>query len=375
LLTGLRRLPDLGLIYYGKAGFGQIFRSFLLNSYGYSPQTIEKSASNCLSLATIAKIRQPPKITMKTTLSHSMLQSFAFRTYYSGIGDLLMYYTARFLWNGNGICHLATHRLLVLLLTGFFGMGSVQADNILRLATTTSTDNSGLLQVLVPPFEKQNNMRVHVIAVGTGKALRLAREGDVDIVLVHAREAEDKLVADGYGVNRRDVMYNDFVIVGPHDDPAGIRDMKVASAAMARIANSGNVFVSRGDNSGTHKKEIILWKGSGIQPGGSWYREAGQGMGKVLQIAGEMQAYTLTDRGTWLAYQQRLPLEILSEGDSSLHNPYGIIAVNPDRYSGVNYDGAMKFIDWITSDEGQQLIRDFKISGKALFLPSATLSN
>jgi tungstate transport system substrate-binding protein len=140
---------------------------------------------------------------------------------------------------------------------------------------------------------------------------------------------------------------------------------------MARISDFGNLFVSRGDNSGTHKKEISLWKKAGIQPAGSWYREAGQGMGKVLQIAGEMQAYTLTDRGTWLAYQKRIPLEILSEGDSSLHNPYGIIAVNPERYADVNYDGAMKFIDWMTSQEGQQLIRDFKISGKALFIPSA----
>jgi tungstate transport system substrate-binding protein len=251
-------------------------------------------------------------------------------------------------------------------------MGSALADdNILRLATTTSTDNSGLLQDLVPPFEKRNNIRVHVIAVGTGKALRLAREGDVDIVLVHARKAEDKLVSDGYGINRRDIMYNDFVIVGPNDDLAGIRGMKQAPAAMAKISDSGNVFVSRGDNSGTHKKEITLWKKAGIQPAGSWYREAGQGMGKVLQIAGEMQAYTLTDRGTWLAYQKRIPLKIRSEGDSSLHNPYGIIAVNPERYSDVNYDGAMKFINWITSDEGQKLIRDFKISGKALFIPSA----
>lgn len=285
-----------------------------------------------------------------------------------------MFYVGRPL--NNRILHPITHRLLILLLTGLISMGSALADNnILRLATTTSTDNSGLMQVLVPPFEKQHNIRVHVIAVGTGKALRLAQGGDVDIVLVHAREAEDKLVADGYVVSRRDVMYNDFVIVGPRDDPAKIRNMENAPAAMVKIAESGNLFVSRGDISGTHKKEMALWKASGIQPAGSWYREAGQGMGKVLQIAGEMQAYTLTDRGTWLAFQRRIPLEILSEGDSSLHNPYGIIAVNPDRHKGVNYAGAMKFIDWMTSDEGQKLIRDFKISDKALFIPSAILTD
>lgn len=266
--------------------------------------------------------------------------------------------------------------LLLLLLTGLLGISTTHAaKNMLRLATTTSTDNSGLMQVLVPAFEKHNNIRVHVIAVGTGKALRLAREGDVDIVLVHAREAEEKLVADGYGVNRRDVMYNDFVIVGPASDPAEIRGLNGAIAAMARIADSRSIFVSRGDNSGTNKKEITLWIQAGAKPGGAWYREAGQGMGKVLQIAGEMQAYTLTDRGTWIAYEERSPLEILTEGDSSLHNPYGIIAVNPERYADVNYDEAMQFINWITSDEGQRLIRDFRISGKTLFIPSATTEN
>ena len=245
-------------------------------------------------------------------------------------------------------------------------------ENILRLATTTSTDNSGLLQELLPVFEEKNRIRVHVIAVGTGKALRLGREGDVDAVLVHARPAEDKFVADGFGVYRKDVMYNDFVIVGPAGDPAGIGGMSDAPAALATIAAAAATFVSRGDDSGTHKKERILWRASGASPEGPWYLEAGQGMGKILQIAAEMQAYTLTDRGTWLAYQERLPLQILTEGDPRLYNPYGIMAVSPQRYPDINYPGAKQLIDWITSEEGQKLIGDFRVSGKALFTPSAS---
>jgi tungstate transport system substrate-binding protein len=249
--------------------------------------------------------------------------------------------------------------------------GSSAEESVIRLATTTSTDNSGLLRELLPPFQKMTGSRVDVIAVGTGKALRLAREGDVDVVLVHARAAEDKLVDDGFGVNRRDVMYNDFVIVGPSSDPAGIRGVKDAPAALGKIAANKIPFVSRGDDSGTHKKERQLWQASGIEPAGSWYREAGQGMGKVLQIAGEMEAYTLTDRGTWLAFKERLPLQIVVEGDARLFNPYGIIAVNPGRYRDVNYLGAMQLIAWVTSVQGQQLIRDFRVGGEPLFIPSA----
>lgn len=264
------------------------------------------------------------------------------------------------------------YAVLLSLIGVFVSVNSTFAgETTLKLATTTSTENSGLMRVLVPAFEKHHDARVHVISTGTGKALRLAREGDVDVVLVHAREAEDKLVAEGYGVNRRDVMYNDFVLVGPNDDPAAIRTMKHGGAALRRIAETASLFVSRGDNSGTHKKEIRLWEEAGIVPQGSWYREAGQGMGKVLQMAGEMQAYTLTDRGTWIAYADRIPLELLVEGDPNLHNPYGIIAVNPKRYHDVNYAAAMQFIAWITSAEGQALIRDFKIAGKPLFIPSA----
>jgi tungstate transport system substrate-binding protein len=265
----------------------------------------------------------------------------------------------------------AFNRAFLFLTVTLFSMSSFAEEEMLRLATTTSTDNSGLLGVLLPPFEKSTGIKVQVIAVGTGKALRLAREGDVDVVLVHARQAEDALVNDGYGVNRRDVMYNDFVIVGPENDPAGIRGMSDAVAALGNIPASGSIFVSRGDDSGTNKKELQLWEAAKITPKGDWYREAGQGMGKVLQMAAELGAYTLTDRGTWLAMQNKLPLKVLVSGDSRLFNPYGVIAVNPDRYRDINYRGAMRLIAWLTSVEGQKIIEDFKINDEPLFIPTA----
>lgn len=241
----------------------------------------------------------------------------------------------------------------------------------LKLATTTSTQNSGLLQHILPNFEKKTHYSVHVIAVGTGKALRMGKDGDVDVVLVHARPAENKFVAAGYGVNRRDVMYNDFVIVGPSDDPAHIKGMKNAAQALKAIAKSHAIFVSRGDDSGTNKKEKHLWDQAHIQPSGKWYREAGQGMGKVLQMTDELNGYTLTDRGTWLAYTDKLKLHILVQGDPKLFNPYGVIAVNPSRYKGIDYMGAMEFIAWLTSPSTQQLIADYRLHGKQLFTPDA----
>jgi tungstate transport system substrate-binding protein len=239
------------------------------------------------------------------------------------------------------------------------------------LATTTSTDNSGLLSTLLPKFTQETGYEVHVIAVGTGKALRMGRDGDVDVVLVHARPAEDKFVAEGYGEKRYGVMYNDFVLVGPKGDPAGIRRVGSVTEALARIAASQSIFVSRGDDSGTHKKERNLWKKAEITPQGSWYREAGQGMGKVLQIAAEMDAYTLTDRGTWLAYQSKSPLRISFERDPLLFNPYGIIAVNPKRHTDTNYAGAQALIGWFISPRGQEMIGEFKIGDNKLFTPSA----
>jgi len=246
---------------------------------------------------------------------------------------------------------------------------SMADTTFIRLATTTSTDNSGLLDILLPAFEKNKAFKVKVISVGTGKALRLLREGDVDVVLVHARSAEDKLVADGYAVNRRDVMYNDFVLVGPDSDPADIRGTTDATKALSRIVASKSLFISRGDTSGTHKKELQLWEQAGISPQGQWYREAGQGMGKVLQIAGELDAYSLTDRGTWLAYRNKAPLVIVTEGDKRLFNPYGIIAANPARYPDANYSGAMALINWITSPAAQNMIGNFTIDEQRLFVP------
>lgn len=242
-------------------------------------------------------------------------------------------------------------------------------NQLLRLATTTSTDNSGLLAYLLPSFEQQTGYRVHVIAVGTGKALRMGRDGDVDVLLVHAPNAEADFVAAGHGTARHPVMYNDFVLVGPNGDPAGIAAAGDAAAALALIARSRSLFVSRGDDSGTHKKELMLWRASGAGPQGDWYREAGQGMGKVLQMAGELDAYTLTDRGTWLAFEDKSPLALLFEGDPKLHNPYGIIAVSQQRYPDTNLQGADALIKWITSDQGQRMIGNFRIAGSRLFTP------
>jgi tungstate transport system substrate-binding protein len=243
-----------------------------------------------------------------------------------------------------------------------------QAQERLRMSTTTSTENSGLLKVLLPPFEKKYNCRIDVIAVGTGKALKLAEAGDVDIVFVHARKLEDKFVAEGYGVNRRDVMYNDFVIVGPAQDPAGVKTAKTAAEAVKRIALSQATFVSRGDESGTHQKEKELWQAAGIQPGGTWYVSAGQGMGEVIIMATEKRAYTLADRGTYNAFKsRRTDLQVLFQGEKGLFNPYGIMAVNPNKYPHVNYALAMKFIAFVTGPEGQGIIAGYKVEGEPIF--------
>lgn len=246
---------------------------------------------------------------------------------------------------------------------------------VVRLATTTSTANSGLLDHLLPAFEQRCECKVHVIAVGTGKALKLGEDGNVDVVLVHAREAEDAFVAVGHGVNRRDVMYNDFVLIGPADDPAAVKKEKDVVQAMHKIAQSRAKFVSRGDDSGTHQMEKSYWQHAGMKltdvEDKPWYLSAGQGMGEVLTMAAEMRAYTLTDRGTYLSYRRKLGLPILFEGDAHMFNPYGIIAVNPEKYPEINYRGAMRLIDWITSKQGQRLIASFKVDGEPLFMPSA----
>lgn len=270
---------------------------------------------------------------------------------------------------------------LSILLSLFFTVTPVTAkssndDKVIKLATTTSTENSGLLKFILPKFEKYSGYKVHTIAVGTGKALRMGRDGDVDVLLVHAFNAEQKFMADGDGEKRFGVMYNDFVIVGPISNPAKLTDSKNAIDAFEKISSSKSLFISRGDDSGTHKKELSLWKSAKVnikEKNLQWYREAGQGMGKVLQMAGEMDAYTMTDRGTWLAYQSKSSLKITFEGDSILFNPYGIIAVNSKKYPDLNSLGATALMNWITSEKGQLLIGQFKVAGKRLFTPNASL--
>lgn len=257
--------------------------------------------------------------------------------------------------------------LLVLQATG------VAAQQVLRMSTTTSTESSGLLKFLLPAFEAQSGLKVHVIAVGSGKALELARNGDVDLTLVHVRPLEDVFVAEGHGVERRDVMYNDFIVVGPVSDPAGIKGSRDLASALKRIVASRARFISRGDNSGTDQMERSYWKKIGVRPQGSAYISAGLGMGEVLNMAAQMQAYTLTDRATYLAYRARTGLAIVVENDPDMFNPYGIIAVSPIKYKDINYRGASQLIEWITSEAGQKKIADFRIDGQQLFFPAALL--
>jgi tungstate transport system substrate-binding protein len=241
------------------------------------------------------------------------------------------------------------------------------AGEHLRLATTTSTENSGLLAELLPPFEQANGCQVDVIAVGTGKAIKLAENGDVDVVMVHARSKEETFVAEGFGVDRRDVMYNDFVILGPANDPAGIKGGADVAAAMSKIAAAKATFVSRGDDSGTHSREKQLWKAAGIVPDGDWYLEAGRGMGEVIVMAGERQGYTLSDRGTYLAFIDKTELQVVGEGDKRLFNPYGVIMVNPQKHPHVKVELAQKFLDYLTSEQAKALITGYRRGGEQLF--------
>jgi len=264
---------------------------------------------------------------------------------------------------------------LALVLGATLGMAYAPAQaqdaKVLRLSTTTSTENSGLLTYLLPSFEQKYGIKVNVISVGTGKALELGKNGDVDVTLVHARQLEDKFVAEGWGVDRHDVMYNDFIVVGPTSDPAGVRGMRDVLGAFRKIASTKVKFISRGDNSGTDVMEKGYWKEIGAKPQGSNYVSAGLGMGEVLNMAAEMNAYTLTDRATYGAYKAKTGLAILVEADKRMFNPYGIIAVNPEKHKGINYKGAKQLIDWMTSPEGQAKIAAFKPAGEQLFFPSA----
>ena len=245
--------------------------------------------------------------------------------------------------------------------------GTALAEERLRLATTTSTQASGLLEELLPPFEEQEGIKVDVIAVGTGKALQLGKAGDVDIVMVHAPGLEKKFVEEGYGVNRRDLMYNDFVIVGPPSDPAGIKGMKDADKALKKIADSEETFISRGDQSGTHTKEKHLWDAAGVAPSGQWYLEAGRGMGEVLNMSDQQRAYTLSDRGTFIAYKDKADLQVLVEGDKTLFNPYNIITINPKLHPHINYHNTILLITYLTSPQGQKIIGNYRKLGEQLF--------
>jgi len=250
---------------------------------------------------------------------------------------------------------------------------AIAAERI-TVASTTSTEHSGLFGHLLPMFENETGIDVRVVAVGTGQAIEIARRGDADVLLVHHRPSEEEFVAKGYGVKRHPVMYNDFIIVGPGSDSAGIAGMDDAPGALARIADAGAVFTSRGDNSGTNKKEMGLWAEAGIDPSaadGAWYRETGSGMGPTLNTAASMNAYALADRGTWISFNNRQDLVVLVEGDPRLFNPYGVILVNPERHPHVQAEAGQRFIDWLTSEAGRQAIAGFRLKGQQLFTPNA----
>ena len=247
---------------------------------------------------------------------------------------------------------------------------SAFAAGFIKMATTTSTENSGLLEYIIPDFENRFNIDVHVIAVGTGRAVKLGENGDVDLILIHDKTSEDSFIKNGFGVNKKDVMHNNFVIVGPLKDPAGIKDSGDAVTALKKIFRRREYFVSRGDESGTHKKEMSLWNEAGVKPEGRWYLETGQGMGASLKIAEEKRGYLLSDKATYLNYKDKIDLTILFDGDKRLFNPYSIIAVNPDRYPQIRYREAMLFIEWIISDDVQRKIGKYKKYNEVLFYVS-----
>jgi len=263
---------------------------------------------------------------------------------------------------------------LLAFITSLVHFAAVAEPALLRVATTTTTDNSGLMEVLIPAFEKKTNYTTRVVAVGTGKALRLLANGDVDVALTHAPSLEIALIDADDAVNRRQFMYNDFVVIGPQSDPASIRDAGSIERAFSRIRDRQSTFVSRGDGSGTHEREKIIWQLAGLVPTGDWYREAGQGMGHTLQIAGQLGGYTLTDRGTWLAYEGRSPLNVLYQGDEHLFNIYSVMAASPEKYADLNHSGAAALTVWLLSAEAAQLIRDFRIDGRQLFIPLLNMS-
>jgi tungstate transport system substrate-binding protein len=262
-------------------------------------------------------------------------------------------------------------RLIVFLLSIAAAVAAHADERFITLSSTTSTQDSGLFSHILPIFKAATGLSVHVVAVGTGQALAIGERGDADALLVHDRAGEDKFVAEGYGIDRRDVMYNDFVVVGPAGDPAHIRSVKDVHKAFSQIASTGAIFASRGDDSGTNRMELRLWRSIGLKPDKStdWYRDLGQGMGATLNIAAAMGAYTLTDRATWANFKNRQNLEILVDGDPALFNPYGSILVNPGKWPQVKYDDARTWHEWLTSKPGLDAITSYKINGEELFFP------
>jgi len=267
-----------------------------------------------------------------------------------------------------------TRRSFVALLLALAGAIAQAQDRYIVVASTTSTEQSGLFGAILPQFEQVTGIKVRVVALGTGQALDLARRGDADVVFVHAKAAEEKFLAEGHGVKRFPVMYNDFVLIGPKSDPAKIAGGKDILEALKKIQAAQAPFVSRGDKSGTHMAELDLWKASGIdleKAKGPWYRDTGQGMGPALNTAASMNAYLLADRGTWLAFKNRDELAVLVEGDRRLFNQYGVILVNPEKHPNVKKDLGQTFVDWIVSPAGQKAISEYKINGEQLFFPNA----
>lgn len=273
----------------------------------------------------------------------------------------------------NGKNLLTITAIAALFVSTVFAPAHAAGESII-VQSTTSTQNSGLFDYLLPIFTKKTGIEVNVVAVGTGQAIKNARNGDGDVLLVHAKPAEEKFVNDGAGVERFDLMYNDFVIVGPPSDPAGINGMREVLPALKKLANAGAPFASRGDDSGTHKKELRLWKATGIDPvksSGSWYRETGSGMGATLNAAVGMGAYTMSDRATWIAFKNKGDFKIHVEGDDRLFNQYGVILVNPKKHPHVNVKAGQIFIDWLLSGEGQETIASYKVDSQQLFFPNA----
>ena len=266
------------------------------------------------------------------------------------------------------------HKTLKLVLAGIAGLGlaySAQANDYITLASTTSTENSGLFDVILPRFKEDTGIAVRVVAVGTGQAFEIARRGDADSLLVHDTTGEQRFVENGFATERADVMYNDFVLIGPSDDPAGISDAQSAAEAFAAIAEAEAPFASRGDDSGTNRAELRLWEDAGVEPAGDWYRELGSGMGATLNTAAAMDAYVMSDRATWVAFKNPQNLQLLYAGDPAMFNQYGSLLLSKKKHPHLKHDLAEQWHNWLISETGQQAIAEFRVDGQQLFFPNA----